>query len=427
MVIAGALFIITLLIGVPIAAVLGIAGVVHIFEIGNPTFLNVITQRVFAGMDVVGLTCIPFFIVAGEVMNASGVTSKLLEFIRSLIGHVKGGLAYAAVIIAMILAAILGSANAVASILCAVLIPEMTRDRYPEEFSGALIASSGILGPIIPPSVTFVYFSVLSNVSVNALFMAGIIPGILLGLGFALVIFFSVRKFNLPKGDPFDLKKLLRTFVSALPALIVPVIIVGGIMGGIFTPTESGAISVLASIIAGLIYRKFKFSMLPAIFVRSAIATAGIFIIIGFGNVIGWSMAIDRIPQAIQAAILGFTSSKTIIILIMLGILIIVGCLMEATAAMLIFTPVMLPIATTIGMDPVHFGIIFCVMLTIALVTPPVGMTLFVTSNISGISLNKLSKAVVPFVLAAFIVTFALAFLPDVVMLIPRILGIVAG
>ncbi len=427
MVIAGALFIITLLIGVPIAAVLGIAGVVHIFEIGNPAFLNVITQRVFAGMDVVGLTCIPFFIVAGEVMNASGVTSKLLEFIRSLIGHVKGGLAYAAVIIAMILAAILGSANAVASILCAVLIPEMTRDRYPEEFSGALIASSGILGPIIPPSVTFVYFSVLSNVSVNALFMAGIIPGILLGLGFASVIFFSVRKFNLPKGEPFDLKKLLRTFVSALPALIVPVIIVGGIMGGIFTPTESGAISVLASIIAGLIYRKFKFSMLPAIFVRSAIATAGIFIIIGFGNVIGWSMAIDRIPQAIQAAILGFTNSKTIIILIMLGILIIVGCLMEATAAMLIFTPVMLPIATTIGMDPVHFGIIFCVMLTIALVTPPVGMTLFVTSNISGISLNKLSKAVVPFVLTAFIVTFALAFLPDVVMLIPRILGIVAG
>jgi len=427
MAIAGALFILTLLAGVPIAAVLGIAGVVHIFEIGNPAFLNVITQRVFAGMDVVGLTCIPFFIVAGEVMNASGVTSKLLEFIRSFIGHVRGGLAYAAVIIAMILAAILGSANAVASILCAVLIPEMTRDRYPEEFSGALIASSGILGPIIPPSVTFVYFSVLSNVSVNALFMAGIIPGILLGVGFATVIYFSVKKFNLPKGDPFDFRKFLKTFISALPALIVPIIIVGGIMGGIFTPTESGAVSVLASIIAGLIYRKFKFTMLPAIFVRSAVATAGIFIIIGFGNVIGWSMAIDRIPQAIQAAILGFTNSKTIIIMIMLGILIVVGCLMEATAAMLIFTPVMLPIATAIGMDPVHFGIIFCVMLTIALVTPPVGMTLFVTSNISGISLNKLSKAVVPFVLTAFIVTFALAFLPDVVMFIPRLLGIVAG
>ncbi|MDF2882143.1 MAG: putative transporter [Clostridiaceae bacterium] len=427
MAIAGTLFIITLLAGVPIAAVLGIAGVVHIFEIGNPAFLNVITQRIFAGMDVVGLTCIPFFIVAGEVMNASGVTSKLLEFIRSFIGHVRGGLAYAAVIIAMILAAILGSANAVASILCAVLIPEMTRDRYPEEFSGALIASSGILGPIIPPSVTFVYFSVLSNVSVNALFMAGIIPGILLGAGFAIVIYFSVKKFNLPKGDPFDFHKFLKTFLSALPALIVPVIIVGGIMGGIFTPTESGAVSVLASIIAGIVYRKFKFSMLPSIFVRSAVATAGIFIIIGFGNVIGWSMAIDKIPQSIQAAILGFTDSKTLIILIMLGILIVVGCLMEATAAMLIFTPVMLPIATAIGMDSVHFGIIFCIMLTIALVTPPVGMTLFVTSNISGISLNKLSKAVVPFVLTAFAVTFALAFLPDVVMFIPRLLGIVAG
>jgi tripartite ATP-independent transporter DctM subunit len=427
MAIAGTLFILTLLLGVPMAVVLGVAGVVHIFEIGNPAFLNVITQRVFAGMDVVGLTCIPFFIVAGEVMNASGVTSKLLEFIRALIGHVKGGLAYATVIIAMILAAILGSANAVASILCAVLIPEMTKDRYPEEFSGALIASSGILGPIIPPSVTFVYFSVLSNVSVNALFMGGIIPGILLGVGFAFIIFLSVRKFKLPKGDPFDFNKLIKTFFSALPALIVPIIIVGGIMGGIFTPTESGAVSVLASIIAGLFYRKFKFSMLPAIFVRSAVATAGIFIIIGFGNVIGWSMAIDRIPQAIQAAILGFTNSKTIIILIMLGILILVGCIMEATAAILIFTPVMLPIATSIGMEPVHFGIIFCIMLTIALVTPPVGMTLFVTSNISGISLNKLSKAVVPFAIVAFVITFVLAFLPNVVLAIPKALGILAG
>ncbi|MEL7648521.1 MAG: TRAP transporter large permease [Sedimentibacter sp.] len=427
MVIALILFILTLLSGVPIAIVLGIVGVAHIFEIGNPAYLSVITQRIFAGMDVVGLTCIPFFIVAGEVMNASGVTSKLLEFIRSLIGHVRGGLAYSAVMIAMILAAILGSANAVASILCAVLIPEMTRDKYPEEFSGALIASSGILGPVIPPSVTFVYFSVLSNVSVNALFMGGIVPGVLLGLGFIVVIFLSIKKFNLPKGDPFDLMKLIKTFFLALPALLVPIIIVGGIMGGIFTPTESGAVSVLAAIIAGLIYRKFKFSMLPAIFVRSAVATAGIFIIIGFGNVIGWSMAIDGIPQAIQAAILGLTTSKTLIILIMLGILILVGCLMEATAAMLIFTPVMLPIATQVGMDPVHFGLIFCIMLTIALVTPPVGMTLFVTSNISGISLNKLSKAVIPFVLTAFIVTFALAFLPDLVLFIPRALGIVAG
>jgi TRAP-type C4-dicarboxylate transport system permease large subunit len=167
--------------------------------------------------------------------------------------------------------------------------------------------------------------------------------------------------------------------------------------------------------------------MLPAIFVRSAVATAGIFIIIGFGNVIGWSMAIDRIPQAIQAAILGFTNSKTIIILIMLGILILVGCIMEATAAILIFTPVMLPIATSIGMEPVHFGIIFCIMLTIALVTPPVGMTLFVTSNISGISLNKLSKAVVPFAIVAFVITFVLAFLPNVVLAIPKALGILAG
>lgn len=424
MTIAIVAFVFTLLAGVPIAIVLGLSGVLHILQIGNASFFNAVTPRLFAGMDIGGLTCIPFFIVAGEVMNASGVTSKLLEFTRACIGHFKGGLAYAVVFIAMILSSILGSANAVASILCAVIIPEMSKDKYPEEFSGALIASSGILGPIIPPSVTFVYFSVLSNVSVNGLFMGGIIPGILLGLGFAVIIFFSVKKFTLRESEPFSLKKLVIAFVTALPALIVPIIIVGGIMAGAFTPTESGAVAVLAAFLAGLFYRKFKLSMLPGIFTRSAIATSGIFLIIGFGNIIGWSMAIDKIPNAISAAILGFTTNKTIIILLMLFILILVGCVMEATAAMLIFTPVMLPIAIQIGMDPIHFGIIFCIMMTIALITPPVGMTLFVTSNISKISLNKLAIAVIPFCVMALTVTFALAFLPDLVMWIPRMLGI---
>ena len=329
-----------------------------------------------------------------------------------------------AVFIAMILSAILGSANAVASILCTVMIPEMSKDNYPEEFSGALIASSGILGPVIPPSVTFVYFSVLSNVSVNGLFMGGIIPGILLGLGFAVVIFFSVKKFNLPKGEPFSFKVLMKSSFSALPALLVPIIIVGGIMTGAFTPTESGAVAVFAAFLAGLFYKKFRLSMLPGIFTRAAISTSGIFLIIGFGNVIGWSMAIDQIPQAISAAILGFTTNKTVIILIMLALLVLIGCVMEATAAMLIFTPVMLPIAVAIGMNPIHFGIVFCIMLTIALVTPPVGMVLFVTSNISKISLNKLSASVLPFVAVAFIVTIIVAFVPGLVMWIPNLLGI---
>ncbi|MDK2868552.1 MAG: hypothetical protein PWP51_2950 [Clostridiales bacterium] len=417
-------FVIALFAGVPIAFVLGLAGVTHLVQIGDPSFFNVIVPRMFAGMDIMGLTCIPFFIVAGEVMNASGVTGKLLEFTRSLIGHFRGGLAYAVVFIAMILSAILGSANAVASILCAVMIPEMSKDKYPEEFSGALIASSGILGPVIPPSVTFVYFSVLSNVSVNGLFMGGIIPGVLLGLGFAVVIFFKVRKFDLPKGEPFQLKRLFKSTFEALPALLVPIIIVGGIMSGAFTPTESGAVAVFAAFLAGLFYRKFKLSMLPSIFTRAAIATSGIFLIIGFGNIIGWSMAIDKIPQAISAAILGFTTSKTLIIFIMLGLLVLVGCVMEATAAMLIFTPVLLPIATAIGMNPIHFGIVFCIMLTIALVTPPVGMVLFVTSNISKISLNKLSGQVLPFVAVAFVITIVIAFAEPLVMWIPTLLGI---
>lgn len=418
-------FILALLGGIPIAFVLGITGAIHISQMGNPAFFSVITQRIFSGMDIVGLTCIPFFIVAGEVMNASGVTTKLLDFTRSLIGHFRGSLAYATVFIAMILSAILGSANAVASILCAIMIPEMKKDNYPEEFSGALIASSGILGPVIPPSVTFVYFSVLSNVSVNALFMGGIIPGLLLAIGFSTVIFFAVKKFDLPVGEAFNPKMLLKSFITALPALLVPFIIVGGIMLGVFTPTESGAVAVLAALLAGVFYKKFKLSMLPGIFIKSAITTGGIFLIIGFGNVIGWSMAMDQIPQAISAAILGFTTNKTLIILIMLGMLILIGCLMEAFSAMLLFTPVMLPIATAIGMDPIHFGIVFCIMLTIALVTPPVGMVLFVTSNISKISLHKLSRSVFPFVAVALVITLIIAFVPGLVMWIPHLLGIV--
>ncbi|SMC54296.1 TRAP transporter large permease [Papillibacter cinnamivorans] len=420
-----AAFIVLLLAGVPIVFVLGITGLTHVATMGNAAFFNILTQKVFAGINVGSLTCIPFFIMAGELMNASGVTQKLIDFVRSLVGQFRGGLAYVVVVVAMILSAILGSANAVAAILCAVVVPEMIRDKYPDDFSASLVCASGVLGPVIPPSVTFVYFSVLSGVSVNAMFMGGFIPGALIALGYIAVIRLKTKSLNLPRStDHFDLKLAAVSFLKALPALLVPVVLVGGITSGVFTPSESGAVAVLAAVIAGLIYGKFRPSMLPRVLMNSTIVTAGIFIIIGFGNIMGWTMAIAKVPDLVKAAVLGFTQNGAVIILLMFVILIIIGCAMEATAAMLIFTPVMMPLAMAAGMNQVQFGVWFCIMLTIGLVTPPVGMTLFVTSNITKIPLERISKQLVPFIIAAFAVTLLMAFVPETILFLPRLLGI---
>lgn len=417
-------FVITLIIGVPICFVLGLTGLTHVASMGVDAYFNILTQKVFAGMSVSALTCIPFFIIAGELMNACGVTQKLVDFIRSLVGHFRGGLAYVVVLVAMVLSAILGSANAVAAILCAVVVPEMIRDGYRDDFSSALVCASGVLGPVIPPSVTFVYFSVLSGVSVDAMFKGGAIPGILIGLGYALVIRLQTKRQNLPRStERFDGKQLLKNFVKAIPALLVPIVLVFGITCGVFTPAESGAVAVFTAIIAGLIYRKFKLSMLPKVLLNSVPVTAGIFIIIGFGNIMGWSMAVDKIPDRISNAVLGMTQNGAVIILMMFAILLVVGCAMEATAAQLIFTPVMMPLATAAGMHPVQFGVWFCIMLTIGLVTPPVGMTLFVTSNITKVPLGRISKQLLPFLAMAFAVTLLMAYVPDIIMFLPNLLG----
>ena len=420
-----AVFLITLVLGVPICVVLGLTGLTHVASMGVEAYFNVITQKVFGGMSVSSLTCIPFFIIAGELMNACGVTSKLIDFIRSLVGHFRGGLAYVVVLVAMILSAILGSANAVAAILCAVIVPEMIRDGYRDDFSSALVCASGVLGPVIPPSVTFVYFSVLSGVSVTAMFAGGAIPGILIGLAYITVIRLQTKRLNLPRStERFNGILFLKSFVKALPALLVPVILVGGITTGMFTPSESGAVAVFAAIVAGLIYRKFSFKMLPKVLINSVPVTAGIFIIIGFGNIMGWTMAVDQIPDKISNAVLSFTQNGAVIILLMFAILIVVGCAMEATAAQLIFTPVMMPLATAAGMDPVQFGVWFCIMLTIGLVTPPVGMTLFVTSNITKVPLVRISMQMMPFIIAAFVVTLLMAFVPQTIMFLPNLMGI---
>lgn len=418
-------FVVCLLIGVPVAFLLGLTGVVHLISLGETQYFGVIINRMFAGLNSTGLSAIPFFIIAGELMNEGGITKRLFALFRELVASIRGGLAYAVVVVAAVLAAILGSANAVSSMLCKVAIPEMAEDGYKEEFSGALIAASGVLGPIIPPSTTFVYYSVLTEVSVRGLFMAGVIPGILLALGFAVVIWVNGKIFKAYPAPSmtFSFQRLGKAFVAAIPALLVPIIMMGGIMAGVFTPNESACVAVVASIIVGLVYKTLDLKRLPSALMRAGMASAALLLIVSFGNIISWTLAIAGVKDAVLAVILSITTNKYLILFICIVILMAVGCVMDATAAMLVFIPVLTPIADLIGMDPVHFGLIYCLMITIGLVTPPVGMTLFVTSNVSGIEFSKICRAVIPFALVALVITVALAYLPGVVMFLPNLLG----
>lgn len=424
MILVAVVFIAALLLGFPMAFVLGYGGIAHLVAMNQETFFSVITQRMFTGVNSYSLMCIPFFILAGEIMNMGGITERLLDFARESIGWIKGGMAYCCVAMAMVLSAILGSANAVCAILCAILVKEMAKDGYDDDFTGSLICASGVLGPIIPPSVTFIIYGVLTGVSVQRMFMAGVVPGIMLALAYIVVILYYTKKRGYKKAkEHFDFKTFSASFVRSLPALIVPIIIIGGIVGGVFTPTESGAIAVVAAIIASIIYRSFDFKKLPNVLLKSGISTAAIMYIVAFGNIMGWTFAMDGIPEKITSGILAITTNKTIIILLIIVALAIIGCLMEAFSAMYIFVPVFVPLASAIGMDPVHFGLIICLMLTIGLMTPPVGMLLFVTSNMAKIPLTKLSKSVAPFAVSAFIVVLILAYCPVLVTFIPDMLG----
>jgi tripartite ATP-independent transporter DctM subunit len=417
-------FAVLLIIGLPIAFVLGATGLTHLLILGNESFYPVAIQRMFSGINSFSLMAIPFFVLAGELMNRGRVTDKLVDLARECIGHKRGGLAYTAVLVAMFLSAILGSANAVCAILCSVLVPEMVKDKYSPEFSTSLIASSAIIGPIIPPSVTFILYAVLAGTSVNALFMGGIVPGVLLGIGYMVVIFLTARKENFPKyKEKLEFSKVVKAVIYALPALIIPLVIVGGILTGVFTPTESGAIACFVAFLAGMfIYKSLKWSDLPKVLLDTGILTSAIMLIIAMGNVLGWTLAIDQIPQLLSSAILAVTDNQYIVMILILFALLIIGMFMEAFASMVIFVPVFAPLALAVGINDVHFGLVFSLMISVALITPPVGMCLFVSSNITGVPLGKLSRSIVPFVVVSFIVVLLIAFIPKLVLFLPEML-----
>lgn len=412
-----------LILGVPIAVTVGFSSIVFIFANGIQP--SIIIQRLFTGIDSTALMAIPMFILAGDLMNRGGLARRLVDMANKMIGNVTGGLALITIVACMFFAAISGSGVATAAAIGAILIPSMVNAGYDRPFASAVVATASPIGVIIPPSISFVVYGVLAGVSITDLYKAGIPAGIIVGLCLMVVAYFISKKRGYKKikvikevSETMEPKKwMLKTFLDPLWALMTPVIIVGGVFSGIFTATESAVVAVLYSMFVGLfVYKELNWKDLPKIILDAGLGSAKIMFIIANAMLFAWVMAYARIPQLILQKFLEMNMSPFMILLFINIVLLIAGTFMETSAILLIAVPIFLPLIKTIGIDPVHFGIIATVNTAVGLVTPPFGVCLFTTSAISGVSVWKLSRAVAPFIVAMIVATLIITYFPQLVM-----------
>jgi len=417
-------FLISLIIGVPIAFCLGLSALISLIFIKNIP-LVVIAQKMFTGLDVFPFMAVPFFILAGDLMNRSGITKRLVDFSDILVGHIKGGLANINIVSSMFFAGITGSAVADASAIGAMMIPAMTEKGFDVDFSAAVTASASVIGPIIPPSIPMVIFALLSGSSVAALFLAGVFPGILLAIFLMIVSYVISSKRNYPRRvRKIHIKEILIRFLNAIIPLIMPIIILGGILLGVFTATEASAVAVVYSLIIGfLVYRNLKLIDVKEICISTAKTTGMVFLVIACANMFNWIITIERIPQLIEAFFIAHIGNYFLFLLVINIMFLILGCFMEGTAAMIITVPIFLPIAEAYGVNPIMFGAIVVLNLMIGLITPPVGLCLYVACGISNISLERISKAIIPFLIAEIIVLLIVTYCPPVTLWLPKVAG----
>ena len=414
-------FLIMLFLGVPIAFVLGLTSLIYMLSENMKLLL--IPQRMFISLDSFVLMAIPFFVLTGGLMNAGGLTIRLVNLSRLLVGRVRGGFAMVNILVSMLFAGISGSATADTSAVGSILIPAMKKDGYDSDFAAAVTAASSCVGPIIPPSIVMVIYGVIAEQSIGRLFLAGFVPGVLLGLSQMGVAYYLSVKRNYPKIQvDFNIIVLLRAMLDALPALLAPVLIIGGILSGVFTPTEAGAVAAFYTLMIGFFYyRELKIKDLPDIIVETAKTTAAALMIVSTGALFGWILTYQQIPVIFSEAILSISTNRFVILLLMNGILLFVGCFMETIASLLILTPIFLAIGTQIGVDPIHLGMIMVLNLVIGLTTPPVGVCLFIACRIAKISLERVSKAIWPFILVSIFVLLLVTYVPWIVTFIPNL------
>ena len=416
------IFLVLLLIGVPIAFSLGLSSLFYLFTNNIP--LTVISQKFYSGMDSFTLLCIPGFMLAGALMNGGGITRRILNFCNSFLGHFRGSLALVNIVASMVFAGISGTAIADVCSLGSMLIPAMVDDGYDDDFSVAVTAASSVVGPIIPPSVPMVIAGSCVSISVGKMFQAGIIPGILLGMALCIPTYIISVKRNYPRHDRAGWKVRLETTKDAIWAMLMPVILLGGILSGVFTPTEASIVTCVYALVVGVfVYKEIQITDVPRIVWENIRACASIIVLIGLANVFAYILTAERIPQMVANSILSITDNRIVVILLINVVLLFVGMFMESLAAILITFPVLLPVATAVGMEPVHFALMAILNLMLGLTTPPVGMCVCTGAQIGKISAFKAFKATIPFLATSLIVLMLVSFIPQLTLWIPSVLN----
>jgi C4-dicarboxylate transporter, DctM subunit len=409
-------------IGIPISFAVGLASLLAILYNGTIP-LMMFVQKLAVGTDSFSLLAIPFFVLAGDLMNMGGITRRLIKFAGTLVGHIPGGLAMVNVITSMIFGGISGSAISDTATVGSILIPAMHKQGYDMPFSVGLTAATSVIAPLIPPSIPFVIYGLVAEVSIGKLFLAGAVPGILMGLFFLVTVYFLAIRRNYPKNEKrATVWEIIVAFYQALPALFMPIIILGGILSGMFTPTEASAVAVVYAIIIGtFVYRELTWTSFTTILLTSARISAIIMLIVGCANVFAWLLAFERIPLKIGTLIFAFTQDPMVYMFLINIVFLVVGMFMGATEAIIIFTPIFLPIAKSMGLDPVYFGAVMVLNLMIGLLTPPVCACLSLAAKIGRITLDEAFKAVIPMLIVDIFLLGLVTYIPAISLWLPKI------
>ena len=422
----GLLFLILLVLlatSLPIGFGLGLSALAYLFAGGTlPPEVGV--QRMIAAADSFALMALPFFILSGNIMQGGGISRRLINFVDSLVGWLTGGLSIVTTMSCMFFGAISGSATATTAAIGTIMIPGMIKKGYDPAFSAAITASSGLLGAVIPPSLMMVTYGTMAGVSIGDLFIGGIVPGMLLGLALMVVSYRTCKAAGYTSEVQFSFSRVISTFKEAIFALAMPAIVLGGIYGGIFTPTEAAVVAVVYTLVVALfLYKEITFKDLYGIFLDSAIVSGSIMILVCAASFFGWMIAMNRVPQMIAEALLSVSNNQIVVLFLINMLLLFVGCFLESIAALVILTPILYPLVVAVGVDPLHFGIIACVNICIGTLTPPFGVCLFVASGITGIPLEKIAKRALPFLGVLIAVLFVLTYLPQVTLFLPHLVS----
>jgi C4-dicarboxylate transporter, DctM subunit len=408
--------------GLPIAASMALTAILSFLVLGGPDLLLMVPQRMYSGTTSFTLLAIPFFILAGNLMNTGGITSRLIHFATCLVGHIRGGLGHVTVVTNMIMAGMSGAAVADAVGTGNILIPSMEKAGYPRVFSAALVGAASTIGPIIPPSIPFVIFGSMTGTSVGRLFLGGFLPGVLMGLLLMVTVAILSKRRGYPHGRRASLTELLQATVHAAPAWGSPLIIIGGILAGLFTPTEAAAVASVYALLVGMfVYREIRVADLPRILWETVRNSVQVMFIIAAASVFGWLLIQQKVPTTVVEGLMALTDERWLLLLIVNAILILLGCFMEGIAIMLLTIPVFMPLVARVGVDPVHFGVLMALNLMIGLLTPPVGMCLYAVSSISKVPIWALARELAPYMVALLFCLGLITFFPGIVLWVPNL------